>query len=688
MRKTNVRYLAASVLLLASSNAAPPDEKTETPIVLEPLMISGDLIGRSWLETGTSVEVLNEKDLENRAGQNSVRDILENATNVTMPIGTGKGPTIRGIDGTGAAENANAFFAGSRARVGLNIDGRPANYNEIVFGNSALWDVERVELLRGPQSTLVGRNAIAGTLTIKTNDPVFDTEAAFQTSVGNFDSKQISGMVNGVFVDNVVAGRLAFDVRSSESSVNYTPYDGVSNPGDIESINLRGKLLIHPNIGQYSTLRLTAARNSFKSPNSEIIVKPFDDKVSNFPQQPVHITTTNSIVAEFEVELSDEWQLEIDTSVTDFSFERKTAPGSSAAAIDSYEFSIDPRLRWYGENGFEALFGIHAFIADQDETILLVADQAFEDKVNTYAAYGEIIVPVLDNVNVTVGGRYEVERHRRSGGDAAGAVATIDFEETYKEFLPRFDINWKASKEQSYGFLVSKGYNAGGGGISFGSPIPFPIIHYTYDKETVWNTEIYGRQTLFGGALKLSENVFYSRYKDMQLPFDLTPNNSADELFVVRRADRTTVYGAEFGANLTLDAGVEIFGNLGLLKTKVNSFPGSGVEGNQLLTAPNFTANLGANWTYNGFLTSVTTRYTNGYYTDINNRPRGQVDPYFVTDAKIAYEIGNLQLFGEVSNIFDTQAFISRYPNESSSALDTAVLIQPRTFKFGATVKF
>jgi len=90
-------------------------------------------------------------------------------------VGTGnQAPTIRGVDGTGAAKGADAFYAGSRPRLNVQIDGRPASYNEITFGDSALWDVDHVEILRGAQSTLQGRNAIAGTLITKTKDPTFD----------------------------------------------------------------------------------------------------------------------------------------------------------------------------------------------------------------------------------------------------------------------------------------------------------------------------------------------------------------------------------------------------------------------------------------------------------------------------------------------------------------------------------
>lgn len=687
--KMNYSLVSAIACLLTAERAYSQDLPEET--LLDPIVINGDLIAQPWLRTGTSAEVLDEETLDERPAVDSVRDILENTPNISMQAGTAKAPTIRGVDGTGPAENANAFFAGSRPRMGVQIDGRPASYNEIVFGNSYLWDVERVEVLRGPQSTLVGRNAIAGTVSVKTKDPTYEYSGALETSIGNNMNRRVSGMINIPIIDQIIAARLSADWQTSESAVNYQSYSGVDNPGDIESLNLRGKLLVEPDIADGSELLLTLTHNKYKSPQAEIIVRPFDERVSNYPEQPVHEPATTSIGAEFFVDLDDRWRLELDASATDFNFERLTAPNGSAAKIETVEFSADPRVRFDAGNGFEALIGAHAYHADQEESILYIQQLSFDDQTSTYALYGEAIVPLGDQFDVTVGGRYEYERHKRSGGDATGSIASIDSDRTFGEFLPRIDLNWHPNETQSYGGLISKGYNAGGGGIATGSPNPFPIVHYQYDEETVWNFELYGRQEFLDGRLSLSQNLFYALYSDMQLPFDLTPNDTTDELFVVRNADRVVTYGAEIGASWDVTDQINLFGNLGLLHTKVEKFSESGIQGNALYNAPNVSANAGISWQRDGFSASLSARYSDSYYTDINNRARGKTDPYVVADAKIGYEysndFGKIRLFGEVSNIFDDDTAVAFYPG-STTAADTAVLQQPRTFRVGLSASF
>src|SRR3546814_15009590 len=76
----------------------------------------------------------------------------------------------------------------------MQVDGRPLGFNELIFGNASLWDVQQVEVFRGPQSTIQGRNSIAGAVVLKTNDPTYYTEGAAQFQGGELDERQGSAM--------------------------------------------------------------------------------------------------------------------------------------------------------------------------------------------------------------------------------------------------------------------------------------------------------------------------------------------------------------------------------------------------------------------------------------------------------------------------------------------------------------
>ena len=682
----HTRPLLLGALMVPAVHAQTDADPAPT---LKTVVVTADLLERSAEENGNSVAIFTVDELETRAGLSSLRDVLNNVTNLTQVTGTGKAPTLRGVDGTGPAENANAFFAGSRPRLSWQIDGRPASYNEVVFGDLGLFDVERIEVLRGPQSTLVGRNAIAGTVVVKTHDPVFKQEGAVRLAAGDYEQQQLSGMVN-LPINEQLAVRLSADWLQKESAVSYDSFPGVDNPAAIEALSLQGKLLYLPATERDSLLLLTLSHRAYSGPNGEIVVQPFTDQRSNFPQQPRHEPKYTSLIGDYSLMLDSAWEFQLKTAATEFDFTRTAVPGTSSATVDTREYTLEPQLH-YSAGGVKAVTGLYYYRARQDEFIEFLGGQNFDDRSDTLAAYAEGVVTLAEAMDLSLGLRYETEDRQRQGGDATGNLVKISADETYDALLPKVGLNWRASPDTSWGMQVSKGYNAGGGGITFS----FPIVNYEFKEETAWTYELYGRQQFAGGRLRTTQNLFHSRYKDMQLPFDLTPENSHDEAFVVRNADAVETLGLELELEASLTETLELSGGFAWLDTEVVDFPNSGIEGNQLLTAPEFSANLAVSWQLNNWQMSFNSRYSDSYFTDVNNRPRGKTNPYVVADAQLSYTIGQTRWFTNIKNLFNADSPIARYPGfapvgstEPDSAFDSAVLLQPRTVVIGVQLNY
>lgn len=675
--------LAGVVPVVAQENEGASD--------IPEIIVTAEMIRRSQMLTGNSAVILTAKDIQDQAGLDTVRDVLETIPNITLVTGTGKAPTVRGVDGTGPAENANAFFAGSRARLNWRIDGRPASYNEVVFGDIGLWDINRIEVLRGPQSTLVGRNAIAGTVVVDTMDPAFVQEGAAQIAAGNYDQRRASAMINLPLVADSVALRLSADRYQRDSVTSYDSYEGVSDPGRVKSTALRGKLLFTAPSDPDLRLLVTGAHVDHRGPNGEIIVRPFADRRSNFPQQPVHEPRTNSLGMEAWIPLADGYKVEISTSYTDFRFLRRAVPNSSNARIDTDEYIAEPRLRYEAADGTSLVTGLYLYRARQKEFIEFITAQNFRDNTDTAAAYVEGLLPVSDTLDLTAGLRYEREERERNGGDAAGAIARINSDATYDVFLPKLGVTWHPDNQMTWGAQISRGYNAGGGGIAFA----IPIVNYEYGPEYVWTAELFGRQKWADGKIRTTQNLFHSRYRNMQLPFDLTPENTHDEAFVVRNAPRVETSGAELGIEGAVVDGVTARAQLGLLRTRITHYPGSGLEGNDLLTAPDVTAGGSVEWRHGDLTASGALTYTGAYFTDVNNRLRGRTDGRMIADIQASYDLGRFRLYGSLKNLFDSRAALARYPGVvptggtgAESDYDSAVLVQPRTFMAGVKVTF
>jgi iron complex outermembrane recepter protein len=665
--------------------AAPASVASAAARTLPQVTVTGEKTRRSLDKTAPSVTVWTEADLANQPGLLSQRALLDNSVNITSSGNQNLAPAVRGINGTGPSQGADAFTAGTRSRLNIVVDGRPASYNEITFGDLGLWDVARVEVFRGAQSTLQGRNAIAGTIVYQTNEPSFTPEYAVRAMVGSDQQRQFSALASGPLIDQELAYRLAFDGARKQSFVTgYSGFEGVDDPGRFESGSLRGKLLWKPSAlpGLRNTLSL--ARTQYQGPQTEGVDRPFDNLHNAYPQMPVFAPRVDSGTLETSWDLFNGWAVENTMVAGRFKVKRKAVPGDGNALIDGRDGTLEPRLRYTSaDKSVTALLGLHAFHAKQHDTIDLFGGGEWHDRTDTRSLYGETTFAATPSVDVTVGGRYENEHRVRQG--SLGPFVT-DFDETYRVFLPKLNVAWKADASNTVGLSLSRGYNGGNAGFTY----DVPYVNYTYSPEYVWNLEGFVRSRGLGDRLQVTGNVFYSRYKDMQTPFDLNPDPAVWS-YVVRNAPRAVTYGAEGELQWLATPELRLRAALGLLKARITEYPDSGVEGHALPRSPKLTATLGATWQNEaGFNLGGSARYSTGYHSDVTNFGRGWVKPGWTANLNAGYTNGKAKVFAFVNNVFDSKRpiLVDADPNAADDSADVGMLPHPRSFGVGVEFWF
>lgn len=635
-------------------------------ITLDEITVVGEKFERNQSTTGSSTSVVTTDQLKREANLLSATQLLKRDVNI---LDTGLGndlPTVRGVDGSGPAVGAVAFFAGSRPRLNMQIDGRTSSYNELAFGTKSLWDMKQIEIYRGAQSYAQGRNAIAGAVVMTSNDPIQEWEGAAKLTMGNHRLAQTAALISGPVVKDELAFRLSVDHQQRETAVDLPHYDPVGNPRWFKATNTRAKLLWTPSALPDLYSRLTFNHLNARAPQSETELQPNSPRYT--PERPVFQTRSASTIWDIGYQLSDRWKWENKLIYTHFIHDRKTtSPFNTTlppnrrgvpARVDGNEFQIEPIVKYESEK-YRGLFGLFYFNAKQDESVTMLNGRIartpittnFNDKTKTKAAFGEITFTPDIPFELTLSARYEQEHHQRKG---KSAMFSINRDKKYNVFLPKADITWKINDDQRLGFKVGKGYNPGGAGVTFG----VPYTSYEYDAEYVWNYELYHRWTSTDKRLRINSNLFYNDYKDMQLPFTLGPNS-----IVIRNADKVVTYGAEINTEwqatekLTLNAGI------GMLKTDIKRYPNSGIEGNKLARAPSFSGKVGANYRLLDHLEIGTNySYNSSYYSTADNLANGKVGHYDQLDVYLAYNFKHARVTLYADNVLNSRKDILLVP--------------------------
>lgn len=602
----------------------------------EEIIVTGERFDRREVETGSSLNIITDKELARRPDLHSLTQVLKETPNV---IDTGLGnelPTIRGIEGS-TSPGSMAFFTGARPRFNISIDGRTSNYNELAYGTKSLWDMKQVEVYRGPQSYAQGRNAIAGSVVMQTNDPTNEYEGAAKLDYGSQDRRQYAAMLSGPLINEELLFRLSMDRQERQSYEHLAKYSPAGDSRKFEATTTRAKLLWLPSAFPDFYSRYTFSHIDSRAPQGEF--KPSNESETYRAVFQVRSATN---IWDVGYQINDFLKFENKAIYSNYIQDRYALASGGPARVEGHETQIEPVLKFDTEK-YRGLLGLFYYDSPQDETVLLISQNAYRDETKTKAVYGEVTFDPVEHIEVNMSARYEEEDHTRKGG----SLFVVDYENKEKVFLPKLDVAWLFNDDHRVGAKIARGYNPGGAGISF----VYPFATYEYDTEYVWSYELYHRWISPDKRLKLSTNVFYNDYKDLQIPYYEASGNA-----VIDNADKAITYGAEFNLNWQATDDLNLFAGVGLLKTKIKEYTGNpSYENNKLSRSPGYTLNAGGSYQLPaGFEIGANVDYTDSYYSSVSNSRDSKTSGYSQANAYIAYNFkhGRVTLYTE--NAFDS----------------------------------
>ncbi|TKD13416.1 TonB-dependent receptor [Rhodobacter capsulatus] len=655
-----LRGASIAALCVLSPQTGFAEAGAEETFSLGTIVITGEKLARSLQRTASSVSALDAAAVarENEAGKDSLAKAAEGMANVTTPAAGGQGgaPTIRGQDSEGPNSGATAFFGGTVPRMAVSVDGHYLTYNELVWSSAAIWDVDGIEVFRGPQTVTQGANSIAGAMIVTTKDPSFTREGAVQLQYGSDNRRRVSAVVSGPVATDLAA-RLSVDYSARDTYISYT--NSAFAPGgteqDFDAKTLRFKLLWQPAGLSGFEAKLSFAHVDTTRPTWEAAMAPYEDLASTVTGNPSWDLRSNATVLDLSHDFGNGVKIVNSLRVADVHTSRITEPVTSGSAENDQDIvSNETRLTFGDEmSTFSGLAGLFLSSTKTDETLNLRGSTVYEDEKRSTGVFTELNYRFAPDWMVTGGLRYQRDAVERRG-TSSFTPDVLDYDRTFDAWLPKLALTHDLNDTTSIGAMVSKGYNPGGVTLGFVSK-----DYVTFAPETVWNYELFGRTKLFDERLDLTGNLFYSRMKDAQRYVTSVIEGGYTDAVTVN-ADKAESYGLELGFRFAARDDLTLRGNLGLLHTEIVSFENAlaDYEGHEFGRAPSRTLSLGADWAIRPDVTLAgTVRYTDAYFSDDTNATALLIDAHTVADARVTWTPReDLSLFAYVNNIFDDRS--------------------------------
>lgn len=685
-----LKFTVASAITMIASTAAAQQAAVDTDTTDE-IVVTGERVNRSLLDTASSVSVLSSKAVANKA-QRSLFESLAGLPNVAIAEGEGL-PAIRGQQSNQIGNSAaGALQTGSEQRTLLVVDdfSRVSTFSNTAF--NTLFDVDQVEVYRGPQATLRGRSAIAGAIVVTTKEPEFQLGGRVLAEINDDGVAGTGHRFAGAISLPLIADKLAIRL-AAERNVDRDPISALL-PGEytgtapfdearrIEGTRANLRVRFEPTdatridlIGNYVGATVPLTRSTAAGPAQGVA---FRDRVFAFPGDFRVLDAEAYFIGGKISQRIGPGDLQLLVGYGDEVIETNAARNASFVTFNpSSEDILSAEALYRFKTGpVEGLFGVsyarRTTLTDADvfSVVKLLIDQSSE----TYAAYADLRYAFSDAIELNFGGRILTLQQNRNL--AFGAPIIVDERVSETVALPQIGVLYSVSPEQRISVSLRRGYQEGGVGpnLTLGTT-------YSFLSETVWSAEAAYRYQSDGGRFGLTVTGFYNWFRNQQFFVDL---NTVPESAEVRNQPRSRSFGLEIEGRARLDDRFSVTAGVGFLDTRIIEARGVGVtDGNAFGFAPPVTVNLGAEWKPVDRLTiNSSIAFSGDYFGDITNSQDFTGGNYALVDAGMAYDFGKFTAKLFVQNAFNELAFISRQGDQD------ARVTRPRTVGLSLSADF
>ncbi len=711
-RKTPLsNAIACAMLTLSVSNSLQAETVNPVPIkkdnTIEVIMVTAQKRVQSINEVGVAISAFSDDDIRD-LGLTQPVDLAAQTPNLNINntfSNSIPNVSIRGI-------GLNDYAVNNNPAAGLYID-------EVYLSSPAmlsfqLFDVERVEVLKGPQGTLYGRNTTAGTVTFVSKKPNDITEGYVTLDYGTFNRINLEGAITGELTQGL-NGRFAIQSTQQNKGHQYNRATG-QDVGKVDLLSWRAMLNWQP-VDELDVL-LNVHRGRDKSDTwlvkvDNSFITQDDDFYSGDPYSSAGRADTFVDITSEGAALTINWDVNDDTILTSVSgyekYQRRHVEdrdGSKLIQLDGEfnnnieQLSQELRLtyvtdQWVLIGG--AFFGTDKITTrDRFDTSDLpfpfkAVGNEYQQKSSSRGLFIHSEYALTDHYKLTTGLRYTDESKEftdaftfiytdtipSKGGTQTNIFTPVNNDYDVNDVSGKIGIDYSDLDDTLLYASISKGFKSG----NFQGQLTFnPADLAAFGEEEVIAYEVGFKTALAANRVQLNGAAFFYDYSDMQIYGPIFYSEQLKtNLFGITNVGDAEIKGLELDLVLHPFDGLTIKFGLGLLDTKVTKSVVAGIKvGSELANSPkiNFNSNIKYSWSLNGTLNAdvvFNSSYKDQVAYDIVNQPAAAIEN--------GYTLHNLRL--GISSEDDIWAIHLYGKNLSNVQYRSQVLTS--TVGFGAT---
>ena len=688
-----LRGFFAMLLILAGTHLSADDS-------IDEIIVTAEFRDTALLDIATSLSVVDADVIAAREARH-LEQLLNILPNVNFSSGASRGRFIQ-IRGIG---ERSQFIQPLNPSVGILIDGIDLSG---VAGAATTMDTKQVEILRGPQGTLYGANALAGLINLRSNQPGDRAANKLLLATGSYNTNTVSAAMGGQ-LNPELDYRVALQKHSSDGYIENDFLDR-EDTDNIDELSLR--TIFHWSPDEKLKIKLSLFHVDTDNGYDGFSL---DNTRMTLSDEPGHDRQRSSAVA-----LSGDWQaterFDVQTlfstvdSDMEYGYDEDWAfpeicsglpcDGWAYSSKDNYLRDSDNRvidIKLVSSQPIEFLTAQLDWVAgvyarDQDEQLLRqytynTRDFGSDFDTSNRAVYGQFELSLTDRTTLVTGLRFE----RRDAGynDSDGVAHRVD------ENLVggRLAVQYKPDQSSMIYALLSRGYKAGG----VNSDPALAPEDRDFDTETMWNVELGIKGSWLNDQLQAQMSAFHQQRRDIQIKQSLVQSrddsNASDFIDYFGNSAEGYNRGLEVEFDWTIAENLMVFGSLGLLSSEYDTPLSETLDAREQAHAPSYQFALGSLVRLNDSLSwQMLVEGKDAFYLSSSHDERSQ--SYRLLNTRLTYDVGQWQLSLWGRNLTDEEVIVrgfGGFGNDPRKFYETEPYYQlgePRVFGISGTYQF